>query len=423
MAKIQKLTAREILDSRGNPTVKVYIELESGIRAEAAVPSGASTGKYEAHELRDGDTNRYRGKGVQKAVENVKTEIAEKLVGMDVFDQQAVDAVMNELDGTPNKSRLGANAILGASLAVCRAAASEKHVPLYRYIHDSFFQDQEMRVPVPKFNILNGGEHAKSSGLSIQEFKLIPDGVDKYFEQVRAGSEIFHAFETQLLSEGFSTGVGDEGGFSVKMLSNEAALESIVRAIKTAGYRLGEQISLDLDVAANSFYDEDRKIYHLMPEDVEFTRENLITLYREWIEKFPLISIEDGLSEEDPDGWAIMLEKLRQTKKDIVLVGDDLLVTNVKKLKDAIDKKLCNSVLVKVNQVGTLSETVDTITLAQKNNILVEVSHRSGETTDSFIADLSVACGAQYIKTGSLSRGERMCKYNRLLEIEDELAG
>ncbi len=430
MSKIKDIIGREILDSRGNPTVEVEIILESGTRAVAAVPSGASTGKFEALELRDGDAKRYGGLGVLNAVKNVNTAIKKSLLGKEASNQSEIDEIMLELDGTENKSNLGANAILGVSLAVCRAAANEKGLPLYQYINDICDIKVKPKLPIPMFNVLNGGQHS-DNGLSIQEFKIIPTGVKKFSEQLRAGSEIFHKLKKILEADNQSTGVGDEGGFAPKLESNTQALEIINQAITQAGYELGKQVNLGIDAAASSFYDESENLYIFKPEGVSLEKERLVNIYREWIEKYHLVSIEDGLAEEDWDGWKIMMEKIvsKPISSDVpkavlsehILVGDDLLVTNVKRLQRAIAEKACNAVLIKVNQIGSLSETFDCIRLAKKNKMKVMVSHRSGETTDEFIADLAVGTAAEFIKSGSLSRGERLCKYNRLMKIEQEL--
>ncbi|HEX8973895.1 MAG TPA: phosphopyruvate hydratase [Patescibacteria group bacterium] len=430
MSKITNIQAREILDSRGNPTVEVEVELSSGAVANAAVPSGASTGKFEALELRDGDEKRYGGLGVLQAVKNVNTVIAKALIGMEASHQLAVDEKMLELDGTENKSHLGANAILGVSLAVCRAAALEKNMPLYEYINEISGLKVKPKLPMPAFNVLNGGKHS-DSGLSIQEFKIIPTGVKKFSEQLRAGSEIFHALKKILELGKHSTGVGDEGGFSPKLESNTQALEFINQAIETSGYELGTQVNLGVDAAATNFFDEEEKHYVLKPEGARLERERLINLYREWIDKYHVVSIEDGLAEEDWEGWSLMTEKIakkpilpgipKNVLSENILIGDDLLVTNVKRLEKAIKMKACNAVLIKVNQIGSLSETLDCIRLAKKHKMRIMISHRSGETTDDFIADLAVGTAAEFIKSGSLSRGERLCKYNRLMKIEQEL--
>lgn len=423
MSQVKKVCAREILDSRGNPTVEVEVELESGVKAVAAVPSGASTGTYEALELRDGEIGRYGGLGVQKAVENVNTKIAEKIVGMDAGEQASVDNAMLKLDATENKTNLGANAILGVSLAVCRAASMEQNIPLYEYISKTFKFSAKggpaggWKIPVPMFNVLNGGMHS-DSGLSIQEYKLIPNGIKTFKEQLRAGSEIFHKLKKILAKGGYSIGVGDEGGFAPKLESNAQALELINKAIEEAGHKKGTEVNVGVDAAASSFYDEKENAYLFKPEDVKLTREMLVNIYGEWIQKYSVISVEDGLNENDWEGWKAMNEKLGN---NAILIGDDLLVTNVKRLQKAIEEKACNAVLIKVNQIGTLTETMDCIKLAQKNNMKVVVSHRSGETTDDFISDLAVGANADFIKSGSLSRGERICKYNRLLRIEEEI--
>ncbi len=418
MSKIKKIFAREILDSRGNPTVEVEIELESGIKTSAAVPSGASTGTYEALELRDNDQNRYGGLGVLTAVENINTKIAEMVVGMEVSEQEKIDKAMIKLDGTENKSSLGANAILGVSLATARSAALDENIPLYAYIKKTFkFSGNKFTLPMPMFNIVNGGKHS-DSGLSIQEYKLVPNGIKTFKEQLRAGSEIFHALAKILESEGYSVSVGDEGGFAPKLESNAQALEVINAAIVKAGYKKGEEASIGIDAAANSFYEKEEDRYVFKPENSTLTREMLVNIYNEWIAKYNVISMEDGLNEEDWEGWRNMNEKIGGK---IMTIGDDLLVTNVKRLKKAIAEKACNSVLIKVNQIGSLTETIECIKLAKKNKMKIVISHRSGETTDDFISDLAVGVGAEYMKSGSLSRGERICKYNRLLRIEEEL--
>lgn len=420
MSKIENIEAREILDSRGNPTVEVQITLSSGVVATAAVPSGASTGTFEALELRDGDVMRYGGFGVQKAVANVNGPLRDALMGMEVDgNQQEIDIAMLHLDGTENKSKFGANAILGISLAVCRAAAQEKKTPLYAYIN-TIAQNgvQTMHVPMPMFNVLNGGKHS-DSGLCIQEFKIVPIGIATFPEQLRAGSEIFHALKKILEKNGYSSGVGDEGGFSPKLESNSQALSYIIEAIAASGYQVGKEIGIGLDAAASSFYDEQLNKYALSPEGMMLDSAQLVELYKQWIDTCHIISIEDGLAEEDWSGWESMNAKLGT---GTMLIGDDLLVTNVKRLQKAIEEKACNSVLIKVNQIGTLSETIACIRLAKEHGMRTVVSHRSGETTDDFIADLAVGCGCEFIKSGSLSRGERICKYNRLLKINSELA-
>jgi enolase len=420
MSKVQAIVGREILDSRGNPTVEVLVTLESGIKAVAMVPSGASTGEWEAVELRDNDAKRYGGKGVLNAVNNVNTELAQAVIGMDASEQKTIDEKMIALDGTENKGRLGANAILGISLAVARAHAIDTGKTLYTYINTLLGNDAKISLPVPMFNVLNGGMHS-DSGLAIQEFKIVPFGIKPYAEQLRAGSEIFHALKKILEKDGFVTSVGDEGGFAPRLDSNAQAFEVIIQAIKAAGYEPGTQVALGIDAAASSFYNETEDQYILKPEGVNLTRESLVAMYRDWMSKYFVISIEDGLHENDWEGWALMKEKLEKDNADIMLIGDDLLVTNPKRLARAIEEKSCNAVLIKVNQIGTLSETLDCIRLAQANKYRVVVSHRSGETPDDFIADLAAGTGAGYIKTGSLSRGERLAKYNRLLAIETEI--
>ena len=420
MSKIQAVFGREILDSRGNPTVEVMVTLEGGVKAVAMVPSGASTGEWEAVELRDGDKARYGGKGVLKAIENVNTELAQAVIGMDSADQKALDEKMIALDGTENKGRLGANAILGVSLAVARAHALDAGIPLYTHINTLLGNEKKVALSVPMFNVLNGGMHS-DSGLAIQEFKIVPIGIKEYAEQLRAGSEIFHTLKKILEKDGFVTSVGDEGGFAPRLESNAHAFEVIIQAIKEAGYEPGKQVALGVDVAASSFYNEADNQYLLKPEGVNLSRESLVAMYREWMMKYHIISIEDGLNENDWEGWAAMKDKLEK-EKDIMLIGDDLLVTNPKRLARAIEEKSCNAVLIKVNQIGSLTETLDCIRMAQAHNFRVVVSHRSGETCDDFIADLAAGTGAEFIKTGSLSRGERLAKYNRLLAIGLEIA-
>jgi len=418
MSAIKKIFAREILDSRGNPTVEVEVVLESGVNTTAAVPSGASTGIHEALELRDGDKARYLGQGVLKAVANVNTKIQAALLGMEASEQKKIDQKMLKLDGTENKSNLGANAILGVSLAVCRAASMEAKIPLYEYIANSFkFKVSSFKLPIPMFNVLNGGKHS-DSGLSIQEYKIVPNGVETFKEQLRAGSEIFHELAKILASDEQSTAVGDEGGFAPRLESNAKALEVINAAIEKAGYQKGTQVSVGVDAASSSFFNAEENQYFFQPENVKLSREMLVNIYAEWIQKYNVISVEDGLSEDDWEGWRGMNEKIGSK---VMTIGDDLLVTNVKRLKKAIEEKACNAALIKVNQIGSLTETVECVKLAQKNKMKVVISHRSGETTDDFIADLAVGVGAEYIKSGSLSRGERICKYNRLLRIEEEL--
>jgi len=417
MSKITKILAREILDSRGNPTVEVEIELESGIKSMAAVPSGASTGTYEALELRDGDKSRYEGLGVEKAVANVNEKIAPVIIGMEVTEQQAIDKKMISLDGTENKTNLGANAILGVSLAVCRAAALEKNIPLYKYIAEIFKFPSKFKLPIPMFNVINGGQHS-DSGLSIQEYKIVPSGIKTFKEQYRAGSEIFHKLKKILAEKGQAVSVGDEGGFAPKLSNNSEPLELMNLAIEQAGYKKGIEVNTGVDAAASSFYQEKEDQYIFKPENKFIKREMLINIYNEWTQKYHMISMEDGLNENDWEGWRMMNEKMGDR---IMLIGDDLLVTNVKRLKQAIQEKACNAVLIKVNQIGSVTETIDCIKLAKKNKMKTVISHRSGETTDDFISDLAVGTNTDYMKSGSLSRGERICKYNRLLRIEEEI--
>lgn len=425
MTKISDIQGREILDSRGNPTVEVCVTTESGVLAVAGVPSGASTGSLEAIELRDNDPERYGGKGVLRAIEHVNGEIRKRIVGMDVSDQSGIDSAMRELDGTENKSRLGANAILGVSLAVARAASRESNVPLHRSLRALFSMEgsdvlvSDDAFPIPMFNVLNGGEHS-DSGLSVQEFKLFPKGISGYAEQLRAGSEIFHALKGILAKAGYSTSVGDEGGFAPRLESHAQAFEMLIQAVEKAGYIPGKDVFFGIDAAANSFYVASEEVYALEPEHVRLTRDQLLNVYSEWIEKYFLVSIEDALHEGDWEGWAIHEERFG-VGKGIMTIGDDLLVTNPKRVQMAIEKKACNAVLIKPNQIGTVSETLETVRLAKRHGLKTVVSHRSGETTDDFIADLAVGAGADCIKTGSLSRGERLAKYNRLLAIAKEL--
>ena len=425
MTIIQDVSGREILDSRGNPTVEVTLTLEDGTVAIAGVPSGASTGTFEAHELRDGDSGRYGGLGVRQAVAFVNGELCDVVKGKDAASQLSLDMLLRECDGTKNKSRVGANAILGISLAAARATALSRKMPLYRYIAELVGNPFDLeRCPVPMFNILNGGKHS-DSGLSIQEFKLVPSGVASYPEQLRAGSEIFHSLKKLLEADHFSTGVGDEGGFAPRLESHAQALEKINQAIGEAGYESGKQVFLGLDVAANSFYVPEQDLYQMQPEGASLSRDRLTNLYREWIEKYHIVSLEDGLHEEDWDGWREMSEKLTVSPaswgKKLLIIGDDLLVTNKERVEKSLAAHSCNSVLIKPNQIGTLSETLDCMVLAHANGLDTVVSHRSGETSDDFIADLAVGAGSRFIKTGSLSRGERLAKYNRLLQIYSEL--
>lgn len=412
--KIKSVSAMEILDSRGNPTVEVEVVLEDGTMGIAGVPSGASTGIHEAVELRDGDKNRYKGKGVLTAVNNVNKEISKILIGMDVFKQAEIDKAMIELDGTANKSRLGANAILGVSLAVARAAANSLKIPLFEYI-GGFTAN---RLPCPMFNVLNGGVHANWQGPDLQEFMICPVGAPNFREALRWASETYHSLKEVLKSKGYSVGVGDEGGFAPSLKSNEEALEVIVEAIKKAGYKPGEDISIAIDPASSGFYEEDKKLYNLRTEGKKLTAFEMVEMYSEWVEKYPLILIEDGLAEDDWEGWKILNNKLGEK---IELVGDDIFVTNVERVERGIKENIANSVLIKLNQIGTLTETINTIKTAYKAGWGAMVSHRSGETVDSFIADLTVGMNTGHLKTGAPCRGERIEKYNQLMRIENKL--
>jgi enolase len=413
MSLITDIYAREVLDSRGNPTVEVEVWTELEAFGRAIVPSGASTGIYEAVELRDMDKSRYLGKGVIKAVENVNDIIADEIIGMEVFDQVMVDKVLIEIDGTENKGKLGANAILAVSMAVARAAANELGMPLYQYIGGV----NGKTLPVPMMNILNGGEHADNN-VDIQEFMVMPIGAESFKEGLRMGTEIFHNLKAVLKSKGLSTSVGDEGGFAPNLSSNEEALATIVEAIDKAGYKPGEDVVLALDVAASGMYDEEKKTYNLKGEGRIMTVEEMVDYYGELCDKYPIISIEDGLGEDDWDGWKLMTEKLGNK---IQIVGDDLFVTNTERLQRGIDMGVANSILIKLNQIGTITETLDAIELAKTNGYTAVISHRSGETEDSTIADLAVATNAGQIKTGAPSRTDRVAKYNQLVRIEDGL--
>jgi enolase len=411
MSEIVGIRAREIVDSRGNPTVEAEVTLASGQVGRAAVPSGASTGAREAIELRDGDAHRYAGKGVLKAVANVNGEIGDALLGMSAKDQEAVDRRMIELDGTENKGRLGANAILAASLATAHAAAAESGEPLYRYLGGS----GPYRLPVPMMNIVNGGAHADNS-VDLQEFMILPVGASSVAEAIRYGAEVFHALKKVLHKQGLSTAVGDEGGFAPDLSSNEAAIETILEAIEQAGYTVGQDIYLGLDVASSEFYENGK--YVLASENREFSAEQFVDYLEAWVDKYPIISIEDGLAEDDWDGWKLLTERLGGK---VQLVGDDLFVTNTKIFGEGIDKGIGNSILIKLNQIGTLTETLQAIRMAHDAGYTAVISHRSGETEDVTIADLSVASNAGQIKTGSLSRSDRVAKYNQLIRIEEAL--
>jgi len=408
---IKNIIAREILDSRGNPTVEVDVFLENGIFGRAAVPSGASTGEYEAAELRDNDKSRYSGKGVLNAVNNVNNEINKTLIGTDVNDQTKIDNTLINLDGTQNKSRLGANAILGVSLASARAASTVNNIPLYQHLGTT----NDFIMPVPMMNILNGGSHANNT-VDIQEFMIFPFGASTFSEALRIGTEIFHKLKSELHKKGLNTAVGDEGGFAPNLSSNEEAIEIILKSIEKAGYKPGEEVFLALDVAASELYENGE--YNLMSENKAFSSSEMTSYLESLVKKYPIISIEDGLDENDWDGWKKLTKSLGQ---NVQIVGDDLTVTNITRLQKAIDNKSMNSILIKLNQIGTLSETIQAVELARKVNYGAVISHRSGETEDTFIADLSVAMGMGQIKTGSISRSDRVAKYNQLLRIEEHL--
>ncbi|MCH1880828.1 phosphopyruvate hydratase [Alcaligenes ammonioxydans] len=413
MSAIVDIIGREILDSRGNPTVECDVLLESGAMGRASVPSGASTGAREALELRDGDKSRYLGKGVLRAVENLNTEISEALMGLDAQEQTFIDRTLIELDGTEDKSRLGANAMLAASMAVARAAADDSGLSLYRYFGGS----GAMAMPVPMMNVINGGAHANNT-LDLQEFMIMPVGAKSFRESLRIGAEVFHTLKGLIHDQGMSTAVGDEGGFAPNVANHEAAIELILRAIEQAGYEAGTQIALALDCAASEFYRDGK--YHLAGEGgVSLSSQDFANLLANWCDKYPIISIEDGMAEDDWDGWRILSQQLGDK---IQLVGDDLFVTNTKILKKGIEMGIGNSILIKINQIGTLTETFAAIEMAKRAGYTAVISHRSGETEDSTIADIAVATNAMQIKTGSLSRSDRMSKYNQLLRIEEELA-
>ncbi|MDV7338899.1 phosphopyruvate hydratase [Terasakiella sp. A23] len=411
MSAIIDIHGREILDSRGNPTVEVDVLLESGAFGRAAVPSGASTGVHEAVELRDGDKGRYLGKGVEKAVEAVNSEIFDALVGMEADEQLLIDQTMIDLDGTENKGRLGANAMLGVSMAVARAAAEEAGLPLYKYLGGVFARE----LPVPLMNIINGGAHADNP-VDIQEFMIMPVGASSIREAIRMGAEVFHALKAALKAAGHNTNVGDEGGFAPGVASSEEALSFIMTAIENAGYKAGDDIVLALDVASSEFYKDGK--YELAGEGKSLSSVEMADYLADLVEKFPIVSIEDGMDEDDWDGWKALTDKIGDKCQ---LVGDDLFVTNPKRLADGIEKGVANSILVKVNQIGTLSETLEAVEMAQKAEYTAVISHRSGETEDSTISDIAVATNAGQIKTGSLSRSDRMAKYNQLIRIEEEL--
>lgn len=410
-AEIIDIRAREVLDSRGNPTVETEVILDDGSVGRAIVPSGASTGKFEALELRDKDEKRYKGKGVLKAVRNVNEIIAPKLIGMNVFQQAKIDQQMLELDGTENKSKLGANAILSVSMAVARAAANYLGIPLYRYIGGV----NSKVLPVPFMNVINGGKHADNN-LDIQEFMIVPVGFDSFKEALRCGAEIFHTLKKLLHDEGHVTSVGDEGGFAPNLSSNEEAIKVLLKSIEKAGYKPGEDVLIALDCAASSFYDEEKKVYFI--DSDEKSSEALLGYYEELVAKYPIVSIEDPFAEED---WEAFVKLTERIGDKVQIVGDDLYVTNINRLKKGIEMKATNSILIKLNQIGTVTETLDTIECAKNRGLTCIISHRSGETEDTFIADLAVGTNSGMIKTGSLSRSERIAKYNRLLRIEEEL--
>jgi len=412
MSQIDHIHAREILDSRGNPTVEADVTLVGGVMGRAAVPSGASTGEHEAVELRDDDPQRYGGKGVLQAVHNVNEVIAGKIKGMSALDQAEIDRVLIELDGTPNKSNLGANAILAVSLAAARAAANHQQLPLYRHLGGS----GAITLPVPMMNIINGGAHADNN-VDFQEFMIVPVGAATFSEALRMGAEIFHTLKSVLKKKGYATSVGDEGGFAPNLKSNEEAIETIIEAITQAGYQAGANVLLALDPAASEFYDGTGYVFK-KSDGRKLRSDQMVSFWQDWAGKYPIISIEDGMAENDWDGWKVLTEEIGQS---VQLVGDDLFVTNTKFLQQGIELGVANSILIKVNQIGTLSETLECIELAKTNNRTAVISHRSGETEDAFIADLAVATNAGQIKTGSLSRSDRIAKYNQLLRIEEEL--
>jgi len=414
MSTIAAIHARQILDSRGNPTVEVDVITSNGSLGRAAVPSGASTGKHEAVELRDGDKKMYLGKGVLKAIENVNKKISKELVGLSVFEQNALDRILLLLDGTNNKAKLGANAILAVSMAIARAAAEEAAMPLYRYVGGV----SANTLPVPMMNILNGGAHADNK-IDFQEFMVMPVGASTFSEGLRMGVEIFHHLKAVLKKKGYSTNVGDEGGFAPEIKSNEEAIETVLAAIEAAGYKAGDQVFIAMDAASTEFYDEKKKLYHFHKSSgKKLSSEEMVAYWAAWCKKYPIISIEDGMAEDDWKGWKLLTDKVGDK---VQLVGDDLFVTNVNRLERGINEGIANSILVKVNQIGSLSETISAVTMAQRNGYSSVMSHRSGETEDSTIADLAVALNTAQIKTGSASRSDRMAKYNQLLRIEEEL--
>jgi enolase len=423
--KIITVRGREIIDSRGNPTVEAEVGIEGGAIGRAAVPSGASTGEHEANELRDGDKSRYSGKGVLKAVGHVNTEIAKAVAGMDASDQRAVDRRMIDADGTPNKSNFGANAILAVSMAAARAAAAQLELPLYQYLARYSSEGYADTLPVPMMNILNGGAHADNS-VDVQEFMVMPLGAPNFHEALRWGIEVFHSLKAVLKKNGYSTSVGDEGGFAPNLKSNVEAVERVLEAITAAGYKPGEQISIAVDPAASEFYDREKKKYVFKKSDKsEHTSQQMVEFWESWVRQYPIVSIEDGLAEDDWDGWKLLTHALgrpdAKSKKPIQIVGDDIFVTNPKIFARGISEKIGNAILIKLNQIGTVTETVDAVEMARKANYASIVSHRSGETEDTFLADFVVAMGCGQIKTGSASRTDRVAKYNQLLRIEERL--
>jgi enolase len=415
MSEISEIISREILDSRGNPTIEVEVVTENGVSGTAAVPSGASTGKFEAVELRDGDKSRYMGKGVLNALNNIDLYIAPELTGMNVFRQRDADMLMIELDGTPNKSKLGANAILGVSMAVARAAANELGMPLYRYLGGV----NAHVMPVPMMNIINGGSHADNS-IDFQEFMIMPVGATFFSDGLKMGVEIFHHLKAVLKSKGYSTNVGDEGGFAPNIKSNQEAIEIVLKAIEAAGYRPGEDVMIAMDAAASEFYLEEEGVYHFHKSTGDkLSASDMVGFWEDWVNKYPIFSIEDGLYEDDWKGWKLLTERLGSK---VQLVGDDLFVTNTERLSRGIEENVANSILIKVNQIGTVTETIDAVSLANRNAYTSVISHRSGETEDTFIADLAVGLNTGQIKTGSASRSDRVAKYNQLIRIEEDLA-
>lgn len=418
---IKNVSAEEILDSRGEPTIEVTVELQTGLAAKAAVPSGASTGRFEAHELRDGDPSRYNGKGVLQAIKNVETEIRSAVTGIRIFDQQKIDDTMRQLDGTENKSRLGANAILGVSLACARLASRSLHIPLYQYLGELYGQ-KKFQLPIPLMNIINGGLHA-STNLNLQEFWIVPMQTESFHARLRAGSEIFQALGRLLRQDKRDTDLGNEGGYAPDLDSHGQAFEYIMRAAQEAKYTLGKDVFLGLDAGSSVLYDHEKNMYHLTLEHSEFTPQEFGQYMKHLLSLYPIIAMEDPLAEEDWDTWVSLTQDLKVSSPSVKVIGDDLFVTNPTRLQKGIERGAANTILIKPNQIGTLTETLDCIRLARKAGYGVVISHRSGETIDTFIADLAVGVAAEYIKTGSVARGERSAKYNRLLSIEQELHG